>query len=201
MRRTVVLASGNLGKLREINDLLKGTGIEVSSQSRFGIPAAEETGATFLENAILKARHAARHAGHPAIADDSGIEVDALGGAPGVHSARYAGVSASDSENLQKLLAALHDVPSDKRTARFQCVMVYVRDARDPSPIVARGTWSGRIAFAPRGDNGFGYDPVFLVPGRGCTSAELAPEEKNRLSHRSQALRALIEGLRANGIL
>ena len=201
MSRTIVLASDNVGKLREINALLAGSGIDIVAQSHFGVPAADETGATFLDNATLKARHAAHHSGHPAIADDSGIEVDALGGAPGVRSARYAGVGATDLANLEKLLAALRELPTEKRTARFQCVMVYVADAQDPNPVVARGTWSGLITTAPRGTSGFGYDPVFLVPERGCTSAELPADEKNRLSHRGQALRALIETLRANKIV
>lgn len=196
MTRTIVLASENAGKLREINELLHDSGIDVVPQSRFGVPPVEETGATFLDNAMLKARHAAKHTGHPAIADDSGIEVDALYGAPGVRSARYAGAGATDRANLEKLLAAIRNVPDEQRTARFQCVMVYVCDADDPTPIVTRGTWNGRITRTPRGDNGFGYDPVFLVPERDCTSAELAPAEKNSLSHRGQALRALIAAIR-----
>lgn len=196
MSRTIVLASGNAGKVREINQVLAELGLAVTPQSHFGVPAAEETGLTFVENAILKARHAAQHTGYPAIADDSGLEVDALDGAPGVHSARYAGKDATDSANVEKLLEALRGVPETKRTARFQCVMVYLRKPHDSTPIVAHGTWEGVIAFAPRGANGFGYDPVFLVPERNCTSAELAPEEKNRLSHRGQALRALVAALR-----
>lgn len=196
MSQTIVLASGNAGKVREINQVLAELGLAVTPQSNFGVPAAEETGLTFVENAILKARQAAQHTGYPAIADDSGLEVDALDGAPGVHSARYAGKDATDSANVEKLLEALRGVPETKRTARFQCVMVYVRKPQDSTPIVAHGTWEGVIAFAPRGANGFGYDPVFLVPERNCTSAELAPEEKNRLSHRGQALRALVAALR-----
>lgn len=196
MSETIVLASDNAGKVREINQVLADLGLVVAPQSEFGVPSAEETGLTFVENAILKARNAAQRTGHPAIADDSGLEVDALGGAPGVRSARYAGLEATDRANLEKLLAALGDVPETKRTARFQCVMVYLRRPDDPTPIIASGTWEGLIASAPRGTNGFGYDPVFVVPGRGCTSAELSSDEKNRLSHRGQALRALVAALR-----
>lgn len=196
MSQTIVLASGNAGKVREINQVLADLGLAVTPQSHFGVPVVEETGLTFVENAILKARHAAQHTGYPAIADDSGLEVDALDGAPGVHSARYAGEDATDSANVEKLLEALRGVPETKRTARFQCVMVYLRKPHDSTPILAHGTWEGVIAFAPRGASGFGYDPVFRVPERNCTSAELAPEEKNRLSHRGQALRALVAALR-----
>ena len=196
MSRTVVLASGNPGKLREINQLLADLGYRVVPQAEFGVPEVGETGATFVENAILKARNAARHTGFPAIADDSGLEVDALGGAPGVHSARYAGDGASDTANVDKLLTELRGVPESGRAARFQCAMVYLRSPDDSAPVIAQGTWEGRIAAAPHGSSGFGYDPVFVVAGRGCTSAELAPNEKNRLSHRGQALRMLIEKLR-----
>jgi XTP/dITP diphosphohydrolase len=194
--RTVVLASGNAGKVREIGGLLANLDYHVVPQTERGVPDADETGLTFIENAILKARNAARHTGLPAIADDSGLEVDALDGAPGVHSARYAGPDASDAANVDKLLAALRDVPEPGRAARFQCLMVYLRSPEDPTPLIAQGTWEGRIAAAPRGSNGFGYDPVFLVSGQTRTSAELAPAEKNRLSHRGQALRALVEKLR-----
>ena len=196
-RPRVVLASGNAGKVREFNQLLAGAHIEVVPQSSFGVPEAEETGLTFVENAILKARNAARHTGLPAVADDSGIEVDALNGAPGIYSARYAGPGASDEENLYKLLAALDGLPDERRGARFQCVIAYLRHAEDPTPLICQGTWEGRILAAPRGANGFGYDPVFYVPDEGVSSAELAPETKNRLSHRGQALRRLLEGLRA----
>lgn len=192
MSRTIVLATNNAGKLREINELIAHLDFAVIPQSRFVATVAEETGLTFVENAILKARHAAQHSGQPAIADDSGLEVDALGGAPGVHSARYAGAAATDTDNVEKLLAALRDVPATERTARFRCVMVYMRHAQDPMPAIAHGTWEGRIATAPRGANGFGYDPIFIVPERGCTSAELPPDVKNRLSHRGQALRGLV---------
>ena len=197
MARKVVLASANAGKVREINQLLAGLDITVIAQSDLGVPAVEETGLTFVENAILKARNAAHHTGYPAIADDSGLEVDALGGAPGVHSARYAGDAADDAANIAKLLAALEDVPEAGRRARFQCVMVYLRHAADPVPLIAQGTWEGRIARAPRGTNGFGYDPVFVVPTHGCTAAELPPDVKNALSHRGQALRALLAALKA----
>ena len=196
-RPRVVLASGNAGKVREFNQLLAGAHIEVVPQSSFGVPEAEETGLTFVENAILKARNAARHTGLPAVADDSGIEVDALNGAPGIYSARYAGPGASDEENLYKLLAALDGLPDERRGARFQCVIAYLRHAEDPTPLICQGTWEGRILAAPRGANGFGYDPVFYVPDEGVSSAELAPETKNRLSHRGQALRRLLEGLGA----
>jgi len=194
-RPRVVLASGNAGKVREFNQLLAGAHIEVVPQSSFGVPEAEETGLTFVENAILKARNAARHTGLPAVADDSGIEVDALNGAPGIYSARYAGPGASDEENLYKLLAALEGLPDERRGARFQCVIAYLRHAEDPTPLICQGTWEGWILAAPRGANGFGYDPVFYVPDEGVSSAELAPETKNRLSHRGQALRKLLQGL------
>jgi len=196
--KKVVLASGNAGKVREINQILAELDIEVVPQSGFDVPEAEETGLTFVENAILKARNAARHTGLPAIADDSGIEVDALHGAPGIYSARYAGVGASDAANLEKLLEALADLPQNLRSARFQCLMVYLRHADDPTPLICQGTWNGRITEAPRGDNGFGYDPVFFVPDHDCTSAELPAEIKNRLSHRGQALRALVASLRSS---
>ena len=196
-RPRVVLASGNTGKVREFNQLLAGAHIEVLPQSSFGVPEAEETGLTFVENAILKARNAARHTGLPALADDSGIEVDALNGAPGIYSARYAGSGASDDDNLRKLLAALEGLPESERGARFQCVIVYLRHAEDPTPLICQGTWEGRILTVPRGTNGFGYDPAFLVPDQDASAAELPPEVKNRLSHRGQALRKLLEGLRA----
>jgi len=193
--KKVVLASGNAGKVREINQILAGLDIEVVPQTEFGVPEAEETGLTFVENAILKARNAAAHSGLPAIADDSGLEVDALDGAPGIYSARYAGPGAGDRANCDKLLAALSGVPDEQRTARFQCLMVYLRHAGDPTPLICQGTWEGRILHAPRGDNGFGYDPVFLVPEHGASAAELDPAFKNALSHRGQALRALVERL------
>jgi XTP/dITP diphosphohydrolase len=192
-----VLASNNPGKVREIGQLLAGQDIEVLPQNDFDVPEAEETGLTFVENAILKARNAAHHSGLPAIADDSGIEVDALNGAPGIYSARFAGVGASDEENLQKLLRDIKDVPENKRTARFQCLMVYMRHENDPTPLICQGTWEGRILFEPSGSGGFGYDPIFYVPEQNCASAELAPEVKNRLSHRGQAIRKLVSVLQA----
>ncbi len=191
----IVLASNNKGKVREINQLLSGGGIEVVPQADFGIPDAEETGLSFVENAILKARHAAAHSGLPAIADDSGIEVDALNGAPGIYSARYSGVGASDADNLKKLLEALNEVPEEGRGARFQCLMVYMRHAEDPTPVICQGTWEGRILTESRGDNGFGYDPVFYVPTHDRSAAELDAETKNGLSHRGQALRKLLQAL------
>lgn len=196
---TIVLASNNAGKVREINQLLEGARIRVVPQGDFGVPEAEETGLTFVENAILKARNAAQCSGLPAIADDSGIEVDALHGAPGIHSARYAGAGASDADNLVKLLHALESVPEPERGARFQCVLVYLRHAADPTPLICQGTWEGRILDAPRGENGFGYDPIFYVPTQGCSSAELDPAVKNGLSHRGQALRRLRQLLEGGG--
>lgn len=195
-RPKVVLASGNAGKVREFNQLLGDQHIEVVPQSSFGVPEAEETGLTFVENAILKARHAARLSGLPAIADDSGIEVDALRGAPGIYSARFAGPGASDEDNVNKLLAELSGVPDTERTARFQCLMVYMRHAEDPTPLICQGTWEGRILYEPRGSNGFGYDPVFFVPDHDCSAAELDSDVKNSLSHRGQALRKLLEALK-----
>jgi XTP/dITP diphosphohydrolase len=191
----IVLASNNAGKVREINQLLAPAGISVRPQSELGIDEAEETGLSFVENAILKARHAARASGLAAIADDSGLEVDALDGAPGIYSARYAGPGADDRTNCDKLLAALDRVPEAERSARFQCVMVYLRHALDPTPLICQGTWEGRILHAPRGANGFGYDPVFLVPGLDRSAAELDAETKNRLSHRGQALSQLARRL------
>ena len=188
----LVLASGNKGKLREINQLLHGLHIEAIPQTEFKVPDAEETGLTFVENAIIKARNAAEHSGLPALADDSGIEVDALSGEPGIYSARYAGKGASDDANLTKLLQALKDVPDAERTARFQCVMVYMAHAKDPTPLICQGTWEGRILYEPRGENGFGYDPVFFVPTHNCSAAELESSVKNQLSHRGQALRKFL---------
>ena len=191
----IVLASGNKGKVREIQALLSETDVNIVPQSEFNVIEAEETGLTFVENAILKARNAAQHTGLPAIADDSGIEVDALNGQPGIYSARYAGTGASDADNLNKLLTELKGVPEAKRTARFQCLMVYLRHAEDPTPLICQGTWEGGILFEARGDNGFGYDPVFYVPTHDCSSAELDADTKNRLSHRGQALRQLCAAL------
>ena len=193
----VVLASGNKGKLREFAQLLEGLQYEVLPQSAFNVPEADETGLTFVENAILKARNAAQHTGLPALADDSGIEVDALNGAPGIYSARYAGKGADDAANNAKLLDALRDIPEAERTARYQCLIVYMRHALDPTPIICHGQWEGRILAAPRGAGGFGYDPLFFVPTHQCTGAELDPAEKNRISHRGQAMRQLLAALRS----
>lgn len=193
----VVMASSNPGKLREINQILGGLGMEVVPQSDFNVPDAEETGLSFVENAILKARHAAQLSGLPAIADDSGLEVDALQGAPGIYSARYSGPGATDEKNLQKLLEELKNIPEGERSARFQCLIVFMTHANDPTPLICQGTWEGRILFEPKGEGGFGYDPIFYVPSEDCASAELAPEVKNRLSHRGQALTRLLEALKA----
>jgi XTP/dITP diphosphohydrolase len=198
--KRIVLASGNPGKVREIHQLLADLDLDVVPQSEYRVPDAEETGLTFVENAILKARNAALHTGLPAIADDSGIEVDALNGAPGIYSARYAGTGASDQANLEKLLADLAAVAEAQRSARFQCLMVCLRHAHDPTPLICQGTWEGRVLFAPRGEHGFGYDPIFHVPTHDCSSAELPPDVKNALSHRGQALRRLLAALREAGV-
>ena len=192
MQKKILLASNNPGKVREIAAMLADHAVEIVPQSFFGIADAEETGQSFVENALIKARHAARLSGLPAIADDSGLEVDALAGAPGVYSARYAGSGADDAANNAKLLRELAGVPDERRSARFRCVMVYLRHELDPSPLIAQGTWEGRILQAARGTGGFGYDPLFFVPERDCASAELPAAEKNRLSHRGAALRDLI---------
>jgi len=188
----VVAATGNPGKLRELSALLAPLGVEVVPQSAFGIEPPPETGASFLDNALIKARHAVAVSGLPAIADDSGLEVDALGGAPGIHSARYAGEGASDTANNARLLAALANVPPEKRLARYRAVIVYVRTANDPAPLVGEGRWEGRIALAARGTGGFGYDPLFEPLDAPGTAAELTPAEKNLRSHRGAALRALV---------
>jgi len=195
-RRRMVLATDNAGKLRELQRLL-GTAFDLIPQSALGITGAEETGRSFTANALLKARHASAQSGLPAIADDSGLEVDALDGAPGVHSARYAGVDASDAENNDKLLAALGSRPAAERSARFRCVMVLVRAADDPEPLIAQGVWEGRILDEPRGSAGFGYDPLFMDEASGLTSGELHADEKNRISHRGDAARRLGELLAA----
>jgi XTP/dITP diphosphohydrolase len=198
--KRVVLASANPGKLRELASLLAPLGLELESQQALGIGSVEESGATFLANALLKARHAARGAQLPALADDSGLEVDALGGRPGVRSARYAGEGAGDAANLALLLSELEGVAGARRSARYQCVMAWVRTADDPAPLIAHGAWEGQIALAPRGGGGFGYDPVFLPQGETRTAAELPAAEKNRLSHRGQALRSLVAALAAAGV-
>ena len=193
----IVLASNNKGKVREFGEMLSTLNMEVVPQAAFNIEDADETGLTFVENAIIKARHASAIAGLPAIADDSGLEVDFLNGAPGIYSARYSGEGATDEKNLLKLLEALKDVPEEKRTARFQCVLVYMRHAEDPTPLICQGTWEGIILTEPQGENGFGYDPIFYVPSHNCSSAQLAADEKNKLSHRGQALKKLLTALKA----
>jgi len=195
MTLRVVLASGNAGKLREFSELLATSGFTLLRQSDFGIVPPPETGTTFLESALIKARNAARLAGLPAIADDSGIEVDALGGAPGVHSARYAGENASDEDNLAKLLGALHGLPPERRGARYRCVIVFVEHAEDARPLVGEGTWEGTIIDARRGDGGFGYDPSFVPVGESRTVAQMPAAEKHLHSHRGQALRAFLARL------
>ena len=189
----VVLASGNKGKLKEFNQLLKPLDIEVVPQSDFNVSSVEETGLTFIENAILKARHASKISGLPAIADDSGLEVDALNGAPGIYSARFSGEDATDSKNNQKLLEDLQDTPDEARTARFQCVLVYLKHPADPTPIVCQGSWEGSILREPQGEQGFGYDPLFWIASKHCSSAELDRDDKNEMSHRGKALRKLIQ--------
>ena len=197
----VVLASSNPGKLRELTALLSPLSLELTAQSALGIDSAAETGTSFLENALLKARHASQRARLPAIADDSGLEVAALGGRPGVWSARFAGGGASDVENLHHLLSQLEGVPAGQRQARYQCVIVFLRHAADEAPLIARGSWDGHIATAARGRGGFGYDPVFVPEGGRASAAELTSDEKNALSHRAQALAALVAMLAAQGYI
>ena len=189
----IVLASGNPGKIKEIQALLAGH--QIVAQSAFNVAEADETACTFVENALIKARNAALHCNLPAIADDSGLVVDALNGYPGVISARYAGVGATDQDNIKKLLLALDGVPEAQRTARFICVMVFMAHANDPCPIIAQGVWEGKILTKPAGSNGFGYDPVFWVPDHQCASAELSADDKNAMSHRGQAIRSLTQML------
>jgi XTP/dITP diphosphohydrolase len=196
----VVLASGNAGKLRELAALLAPAGLELVSQGALGVAAVPETGVTFLDNALIKARHAAQASGLAALADDSGLEVDALGGRPGVHSARYARDGASDAENLARLLTELAATAPPERRARYQCVIVWLRGPDDPAPLIARGTWEGHIARVPRGAGGFGYDPVFVPAGGERTAAQLPADEKNAVSHRGRALRALLTQLHAAGL-
>ncbi|MCG9680699.1 XTP/dITP diphosphatase [Vibrio sp. Isolate24] len=191
----IVLATGNQGKVREMADLLADFGFDVVAQSEFNVSEVAETGTTFIENATIKARHAAKETGLAAIADDSGLEVDFLKGAPGIYSARYAGEGASDQQNLEKLLDAMQGVPQEQRTARFHCVLVLMRHELDPTPIVCHGKWEGRILTEAQGDNGFGYDPVFFVPEDNCASAELEPTRKKQLSHRGKALKQLFATL------
>ncbi|HDV0904734.1 TPA: XTP/dITP diphosphatase [Vibrio fluvialis] len=193
--KKIVLATGNQGKVREMADLLADFGFDVVAQSEFNVSEVAETGTTFIENAIIKARHAAKETGLPAIADDSGLEVDYLGGAPGVYSARYAGEDASDQQNLEKLLDAMKDVPEAQRSARFHCVLVLMRHENDPTPLVCHGKWEGRILTQAHGSNGFGYDPIFFVPEENCASAQLEAMRKKQLSHRGQALKKLFQAI------
>lgn len=187
----IVLASGNRGKLAEIQSLLVPLKLTVTPQSDFDVPEADETASTFIENALLKARNAAAHTGLPALADDSGLAVDALDGAPGIYSARYAGVQANDAANNKKLLAALDGLPANQRGAQFHCCVVLLRSAADPTPLVCQGVWPGRILTAPRGEAGFGYDPLFWAPEQNMSAAELPKEVKNRVSHRGKAMALL----------
>jgi XTP/dITP diphosphohydrolase len=194
-KQTIVLASNNSGKAKEINALLKDSSFNVISQSEFNVEEVEETGLTFIENAIIKARNAAKYTDHPVISDDSGIEMPALKGRPGIYSARYAGVGASDQDNLNKLIEDIKPLSEADRKARFVCVMVYLKHEEDPTPIIAQGFWDGVVITEPRGENGFGYDPMFYVPTHDCVSAELSPEIKNKLSHRGLALHQLLRQL------
>ncbi|VAW53554.1 Nucleoside 5-triphosphatase RdgB (dHAPTP, dITP, XTP-specific) [hydrothermal vent metagenome] len=197
----IVLASGNAGKVREINKLFADSGIEVISQSDLNVPEVPETGTTFVENAIIKARHAAEVTGLPAISDDSGIEVDALNARPGVYSARYAGANASDEDNNNLMLKELTSVAEAERTARYQCLIVFMRSHTDPVPIITQGSWEGRILEAPQGDCGFGYDPIFYVPTHNCSGGELPLDVKNTLSHRAIALNTMLEEFKKHNYL
>ncbi|WP_422139221.1 XTP/dITP diphosphatase [Endozoicomonas sp. ALC020] len=194
--KKVVLASGNQGKLRELQQMLSGLDFEVLAQSEFGIDSVEETGLTFIENALIKARNAAKISGLAAIADDSGIEVDALNGQPGIYSARFAGDDATDKANNQKLLQSLDGLPKERRTARFHSVLVYMRHAEDPTPVICHGSWEGYILESPAGNQGFGYDPLFYVPDYNCAAAELSREQKNSISHRAKAMAQLLAQLK-----
>jgi XTP/dITP diphosphohydrolase len=196
----IVLASGNAGKLKEFQSLLADVGFEVVAQSEFKVSDADETGLSFVENAIIKARHACQLTGLPAIADDSGLEVDALLGKPGIYSSRFAGVDGDDKDaaNNRKLLNSLEGLSQSERTARFQCVLVYLRHADDPTPLICQGSWEGLILHQPVGDSGFGYDPLFYVPEKDCASAQLDKSEKNAISHRGKAMRQLLALLKSN---
>ncbi|MBV1931930.1 MAG: RdgB/HAM1 family non-canonical purine NTP pyrophosphatase [Porticoccaceae bacterium] len=195
MPEKIVLASNNLGKVKEFQTLLKHADIELRPQADFNISEADETGLSFVENAIIKARHASEQAQLPAIADDSGLEVDFLKGAPGIYSSRFAGEHASDADNNAKLLELLAELPPAQRSARFQCLLVYLRHPQDPTPTICQGTWEGHILTSAQGDNGFGYDPLFFVPERQCSSAQLSAEDKNQLSHRGKAMKLLLKHL------
>jgi XTP/dITP diphosphohydrolase len=194
---TIVLASANQGKLEELQRMLAPLELTVVLQQDFSVPEVAETGLSFVENAIIKARNACRYTQLPALADDSGLEVDALHGQPGIRSARYSGLGATDTSNNEKLLAALRDVGDGQRGARFRCVLALMRHAEDPCPLIVQGSWEGSILTQPRGNHGFGYDPLFLVPQHGCSAAELGPQLKSQLSHRAQAMRALVRQLRS----
>lgn len=191
----IVLATGNKGKLAEFQHLLESLPFDILPQSDFEVSEAIENGLSFVENALIKARHAAYLTDLPTIADDSGLEVDALNGAPGIYSSRFSGENATDEQNNLRLLSLLQEVPREQRTARFHCLLVYLRHAEDPTPLICQGTWEGLIGFTPEGDNGFGYDPLFYIPELGCTSAQLGKEEKNRISHRAKAMALLQERL------
>lgn len=195
MSKKIVLATGNQGKVKELARMLSDLDIEVLPQSEFGVTDVAETGTTFVENAIIKARHAAQQTGLPAIADDSGLAVHALNGEPGVYSARYSGDQATDKTNIAQLLNVMTDVPKGKRQAKFLCVLVYMRHADDPTPIICQGEWHGEITTEQQGENGFGYDPIFWVKEQNCSSAQLSPEQKNILSHRGKALKLLLAQL------
>lgn len=194
----IVLASNNAGKIRELKELLKHLPIDLVSQSDFNVPEIEETGLTFIENALIKARLASRVTGLPAIADDSGLAVTALNGAPGIYSARYAGKNATDKDNIKKLLEELNDIPDEKRQAYFHCVLVFMSNYQDPTPIVCDGIWAGQILHAPKGEDGFGYDPIFYVPDEKKTAAEFPLAIKNKISHRGRALQLLTKKLEEN---
>jgi XTP/dITP diphosphohydrolase len=194
--RRIVLASNNPGKLRELRQLFNELPLTLCPQSDFDVTAVEETGPSFVENAIIKARHACQHTGLPAIADDSGLAVDAMRGAPGIYSARYSGTN-DDAANNRLLLENLKNIPETQRSARFHCALAYMRYAEDPCPIICQASWEGQILFETRGENGFGYDPLFYLPFSGCTSAELPPEQKNRISHRGRAMQKLLRELTA----
>lgn len=194
--QTLILASGNQGKLREFQQLLVECGFQVRPQSDYQLESAEETGLSFVENAILKARHASAHTGQAAIADDSGLEVDALQGRPGIYSARYSGPEASDADNNAQLLRELDGTPAEKRSARYHCVLAFLRHAEDPTPLICQGSWEGFILDQVRGNGGFGYDPLFYVPSHDCSAAELDKAEKSRISHRAQATHQLMQALK-----
>ena len=198
--KQLVLASGNVGKLRELSVILDDLGYQLHAQAEYGVCEVAETGTTFVENAIIKARHAASITGLPALADDSGIEVDALDGAPGVYSARFSGPAADDTANNALLVKRLQAVPDAERSARYRAVIVFMRHAGDPSPLICEGSWEGMIQLQPAGEGGFGYDPYFFLPELGCTSAELSAVEKNRISHRGMALVELKKKLRERDV-